>query len=101
MQPCPSSNGVTGSNQSVSHGERGDRSALTSEETTADGSDNDLGTEEGEHGPEDLTAAVVDGVYPNDMDRGADGEEDGSADRFEEVEMRTGLQIVWHHVQYF
>ena len=64
---------------------------LTPVETTADSGDDHLNTEEGEHGRKYLAATVVNGVYPDDMDSGADSEEDSGADGLKEVKVRTSL----------
>lgn len=64
---------------------------LTSEETTANGGDDDLKGEERTHSSENSPALLVDGVNADDMDGGTHGEEDGCADGLEEIEATACL----------
>ena len=59
---------------------------LTTVESTANGGNDDLGSEESAHSEEDIPVLLVDGVDSDDMDDGAGGQEDGRADRLEEEE---------------
>lgn len=63
----------------------------TAEETTGDGSDDDLQGKQATHPSENGPALLVNGVDADDMDGRAHSQEDGSADGFEEVEVGAGL----------
>jgi hypothetical protein len=63
----------------------------TSVECTANGSDDDLETEQSAHAAEDGATLVVDSVDTDNMDGRAGGEEDGGTDRLEEEEFLTCL----------
>ena len=64
---------------------------LTTVESTANGGNDDLGSEESAHSEEDIPVLLVDGVDADDVDEGAGGEEDGGADGLEGEEMRALL----------
>lgn len=59
---------------------------LTAVESTADGGNDDLEGKKTAHSEENVPALLVDSMDADDMDDGAGGQEDGSADGFEEEE---------------
>lgn len=64
---------------------------LTAIETATDGSDDYLQRKERGHATKDSAGLVVDGVDADDMDGGADGEQDCRANGLKQEEMRAGL----------
>ena len=66
---------------------------LTSEETTANSGNDDLNSKQRAHACENLLVLVINSVNTDNMDHGADCEEDGGADGFEEEELLAPLLL--------
>ena len=67
---------------------------LTSEETTANSRNDNLNSKQRAHACENLLVLVINSVNADNMDHGADCEEDGGADGFEEEELLAPLLYV-------
>ena len=67
---------------------------LTSEETTANSGNDDLNSKQRAHACENLLVLVINSMNTDNMDHGADCEEDGGADGFEEEELLAPLLYV-------
>ena len=67
---------------------------LTSEETTANSRNDDLNSKQRAHACENLLVLVINSMNTDNMDHGADSEEDGGADGFEEEELLAPLLYV-------
>ena len=104
MQPCPSSRGTATKkkkkrekiNKSVCFTTRNEECGngpLTSVESASNSHADDGECEETGHRHQNLAALVVNGVDTDDMDGGAGRDEDGSADRLEQEEMGTLLNL--------
>ncbi len=68
-----------------------DGRVLTSVEPAADGGNDDLESEQTAHAKEHGAFLLVNGVYPDNVDDGAGGEENRGADGLEQEELRALL----------